>query len=301
MDYSLLTSFCDKEQAEYYINAKTAPLTTINVGNRADLVIYPPNMQFFCRLLDLIVANKFKFVVIGRGSNCYFCDNYEGIVIVTRYLNDISLNNNKITAMCGATITSVARYALLHLLCGLEFAYGIPGSIGGAVYMNAEAYERSFQSVIESSLVYDIKDMTVKEISNKEHCFNTKQSIFSIKKNYIHLQSVLNLSTDIYENIYERMINNLQKRVEKQPLDVPSAGSAFKRPNCNKPASMLIDEARLKGVKFGGAEVSKKHAGFIVNSGNATAADINNLLKHIKTEIYKKFKVNLYEEIIYLE
>ena len=108
MDFCHLINFCDKEQVEYQIDGKTAPLTTINVGNLASLIVFPQNLLIFCRILDIIVSKKYKFAIIGNGSNCYFNDYYNGVVVVTKKLNDISVNNNKITAMCGADITSVA-------------------------------------------------------------------------------------------------------------------------------------------------------------------------------------------------
>ena len=300
MDLTAISNFCNRECIEHYFNANTAQLTTINVGDKADIIIYPKNIQEFCRILDVMVINNYKFVVIGNGSNCYFCQHYEGIVIVTKYLNEISLLDNKIIATCGAQLTTLARYSLCHLLSGLEFAYGIPGTVGGAIYMNAAAFGSAFQNIVESSLVYDITTMSVKEITYSEHQFQPKQTIFSKERNYILLRSIFKLSIDSYENIYSRMMDNLNVRIKKQPLDMPSAGSSFKRPNINIPASKLIDEAGLKGYKIGGAEVSEKHAGFIVNSDNAIADDINNLIAYIKEEVYKKFSLKLEEEIIYI-
>ena len=300
MDFSDVIEFCNKEHVEYIIEGNTADLTTIRVGGRASLIVFPHNMLVFCRMLDMIVSSAYKYVIIGNGSNCYFCKKYDGIVIVTKKLSDISVKSNKITAMCGASISSVARLALCHLLSGIEFAYGIPGTIGGAVYMNAEAFGGNFENITVKSLVYDTSHKVIKEISKEQHFFEKKKTIFS-NKEYIILQTTLSLLSGTYEKIYNEMQANFLKRNQNQPLNFPSAGSAFKRPNSKESASYLIDKAGLKGLKIGGAEVSKKHAGFIINSENATPCDINNLLKKIKTKISTEFSVNLEEEIIYIE
>ena len=137
MELTGLIDFCDKINVHVVIEGNTAPLTSIKVGNRAKIVVYPHNITTLCEVLSYVKENNIKFCVIGNGTNVYFCDEYDGAVIVTTKINNVNLNGDKLIAECGASITSCARLSLYHCLTGLEFTYGIPGSVGGALYMNA--------------------------------------------------------------------------------------------------------------------------------------------------------------------
>lgn len=300
MDFNDIIDFCIQTSTKYQIDGKTADITSVRIGKTARLIIYPSSVEIFCSLLHKIKLNNYKFTILGNGTNCYFCDNYNGIVLCTKYLDSILVNDNLIVAMCGANLSNLCAMALFHSLSGLEFAYGIPGTVGGALYMNAAAFGGAIGDLVEKTVVYDIESDTVLEFDNKSQRFSSKKSIFSENKSFVVLQSCLKLTRAEYDSIKSKMQEYSKKRKDTQPLNMPSSGSAFKRSNGIIP-SLLIDKCGLKGYKIGGAEVSKKHAGFIVNSGGATAENINDLLSYIKAIVLKEFDVNLEEEIIYIE
>lgn len=300
MDFNDIIDFCIQTSTKYQIDGKTADITSVRIGKTARLIVYPSSVEIFCSLLHKIKLNNYKFTILGNGTNCYFCDNYNGIVLCTKYLDSILVNDNLIVAMCGANLSNLCAMALFHSLSGLEFAYGIPGTVGGALYMNAAAFGGAIGDLVEKTVVYDTQSDTVLELDNKSQRFYSKKSIFSENKSFVVLQSCLKLTRAEYDTIKSKMQEYSKKRKDTQPLNMPSSGSAFKRSNGIIP-SLLIDKCGLKGYKIGGAEVSKKHAGFIVNSGGATAENINDLLSYIKAKILKEFDVNLEEEIIYIE
>ena len=300
MDFNDIIDFCIQTSTKYQIDGKTADITSVRIGKTARLIVYPSSVEIFCSLLHKIKLNNYKFTILGNGTNCYFCDNYNGIVLCTKYLDSILVNDNLIVAMCGANLSNLCAMALFHSLSGLEFAYGIPGTVGGALYMNAAAFGGAIGDLVEKTVVYDIESDTVLELDNKSQRFSSKKSIFSENKSFVVLQSCLKLTRAEYDSIKSKMQEYSKKRKDTQPLNMPSSGSAFKRSNGIIP-SLLIDKCGLKGYKIGGAEVSKKHAGFIVNSGGATAENINDLLSYIKAIVLKEFDVNLEEEIIYIE
>lgn len=295
-----VVSLCDKNNTQYEKGAKTASLTSMGTGKCASLVVYPHTMQDFCQILDIITENNYKHFVLGNGTNCYFCDNYEGIVIVTRHLNDIYANGRKLRALCGADLKSCAIFAMMHSLSGLEFAYGIPGTIGGGIYINASAYGHMLGDYVESSLVYKKSSGKIIEISKDEHFFDEKSTIFSKTNDYVILEARLCLNCGDFEQIKSKIADLDVKRRVSQPLDKKSAGSAFKKPKGHY-ASQLIDSAGLKGFSVGDAQISCKHAGFIINKNCASADEINSLISHVKNTVFEKYNVKLEEEIIYVE
>ena len=300
MLFNDVISLCDKTNIKYEIGAKTAPLTSINVGNTAALVVFPETISSFCRILDIVTRKSYKHFVLGNGTNSYFCQNYDGIVIVTKKLDNIIVDGTEMRALCGASLKNCSELALMHSLSGLEFAHGIPGTVGGAVYMNAAAYGPAVGDFVSSSIVYEKSSGKIKEISKEEHLFGAKSTLFSKTNDYYILETRFNLSIGRFEKIKEKIEEFDYQRSLKQPLDEKSAGSAFRKPR-DFYASMLIDQAGLKGFSIGDAAVSSKHAGFIINKGCASADEINQLLAHIKREVYKRFGINLEEEIIYIE
>ena len=300
MLFNDIVSLCDKTNVRYEIGAKTAPLTSIVVGKRAELVLFPRTMQELCKILDVVTSKGYKHFILGNGTNCYFCDNYDGIVIVTRELDEITVSGTEMRALCGASLKNCSELALLHSLAGLEFAHGIPGSVGGALYMNASAYGSSIGNFVESSLVYEKSSGRIIELSRKEHLFGEKSTVFSKTNNYVVLETRLKLLRGDFEKIKNQINDYDTRRQLYQPLDKKSAGSAFKKPK-DTYASLLIDKAGLKGFSVGDAAVSTKHAGFIINKSNAGASQINELISHIKREVFEKFNILLEEEIIYIE
>ena len=298
MDFSSLFSFLDKHGIKYKKCVKTASLVSIKIGGIASIVVYPDTLEQLCYIVKFI-NNKFKYFILANGTNTFFCDYYDGVVILTRNIKKICLSENEIIAECGVSLTECAMYAYENSLCGMEFAYGIPGTIGGGVYINASAYNGAMSNIVKECLVYDIKNDSIYTLKNKDIRFSNKNSIF-INREYVILNARLSLSFGTQNNIKPLMESYIKKRVLTQPLNLPSAGSVFKRPK-NNYASKLIDDAGLKGYCIGEAQISTKHAGFIINKGNATPKDMNDLIKFVKSEIKRKFNINLEEEIIYVE
>ncbi|MBE6717951.1 MAG: UDP-N-acetylmuramate dehydrogenase [Ruminococcaceae bacterium] len=274
--------------------------STFKVGGIADYIAYPKSESALCALVDYLNDENIKYIVIGNGSNLLFSDEgYRGVVVVTTQLKKIRKSRNTIYAECGVPLTSLALYAQKHGLSGLEFAYGIPGSVGGAVFMNAGAYDGEIKDVLQKSSYFDASLSKRCELYNAGHKFGYRSSIYESNDNVI-LSAVFELTPGDPDEIKHKMDGFMALRKEKQPLEYPSAGSTFKRCEGHY-TSKMIDEAGLKGRAVGGAMVSEKHAGFVINKGNATSNDIKELISIIKAELKKKFDVDIQEEIKYID
>lgn len=293
-----LYQYLNDNGIEYEIDAKIASYVSLRVGGIADVMIFPDTIEKFCNLVTY-VHGRFKCYILGNGTNCYFGEYYNGVIISTVKLNGIKVQDNQIIAECGASLTRCAVYACDNGLTGFEFLFGIPGSIGGGVYMNASAYGSMVSDYVKECTVYDINKKAIVTLNKNDLLFDVKKSIF-MERDLFALNVKFQLSYGNREEIHCKMNQYMKKRIESQPLDLPNAGSTFKRPK-NAYASKLIDEAGLKGYRIGDAEVSTKHAGFIVNKGSATSNDINMLINKIKVEIREKFSIELEEEIIFVE
>lgn len=264
-------------------DAPIAPITTFRIGGCADAIAYPENVSAFGELIRELCKKGIKHTVLGNGSNVLFCgERYDGVIVVTRELKNISVSGNTVTAECGASLTKTAAAAYEVGLCGLEFAYGIPGSIGGGTFMNAGAYGGCLSDVISKTVSFDENGEKV-ELS--EHGFSYRDSVFQHKKLYVASASFELVPSDKAE-IKAKMDDYMSRRKEKQPLDMPSAGSVFKRGN-GFITSQVIDECGLKGLSVGGAEVSTKHAGFIVNKGGASSDDVLALIEKVKEKVFE--------------
>src|SRR6056297_503994 len=265
--------------------------TTFEVGGPADLFLIPQKVEALQKLTKIINNNNLNYFVLGKGSNIIVGDKgYRGIIIYTGHLNEISVKGNKILAQSGATLKDIAEVAKENSLTGFEFASGIPGSLGGAVFMNAGAYGGEMNDVIKEVSAFDENGHKVVLPKNKLK-LSYRNSIFQ-DNNYIIFDALLKLQKGKKDKIIAKMNELNQKRENKQPLEYPSAGSSFKRPEGHY-TGPLIEKADMKGYQIGGAQVSKKHAGFIVNKGNATAKDIINLIEKVKEEVYKISGVQL--------
>jgi UDP-N-acetylmuramate dehydrogenase len=187
-----------------------------------------------------------------------------------------------------------------HSLGGLEFAYGIPGTVGGAVYMNAGAYGGQMSDVVVETEAYDVKAQKVITVKDEEHKFSYRHSLFADNHELIVLSTTMRLAEGNAEEIFAKMNKNMTSRKEKQPLELPNAGSTFKRPGVNIFVGKLIEDAGLKGYSVGGAQISEKHAGFTVNKGGATSGDVLSVIEHTKSVVYEKYGVSLETEIIYI-
>ncbi|MFO7814457.1 MAG: UDP-N-acetylmuramate dehydrogenase [Halanaerobiales bacterium] len=268
--------------------------TTFNVGGPADLFLTPYNEGALLNLAKILQEVDTPYFILGKGSNVIVGDKgYRGIIIYTGQLDEIKVDDNYIKAQSGATLKDITKTAQENSLTGMEFASGIPGSLGGAVFMNAGAYGGEINDIIEK--VSAVNSVGKKIILNKNDLkLSYRYSIFQ-ESDYIILDASLKLKYGDKDKIKEQMKILNKKRRKKQPLEYPSAGSSFKRPE-NHYTGPLIEKAKMKGYKIGGAQVSEKHAGFIINKGNATAKDIVKLIKKVQEEVYKISGIKLKPE-----
>jgi UDP-N-acetylmuramate dehydrogenase len=274
-------------------NVKLKNFISFKVGGPADLFLTPKNIMAVQQLMPLVKSSNLPYFILGKGSNLIASDKgYRGIIIYTGELNNYNIKNNNIEAETGIELEELADIALNESLSGLEFASGIPGSLGGALYMNAGAYNGEMKDIIKSAVFVNYQGKII-EKENKDLDLHYRTSILQNKNNdWFAVKVILALKKDSKKNIKAKMDKLHQKRWNKQPMELPSAGSIFKRPPGHYTGA-LIEKAGLKGCQIGGAQVSNKHAGFIVNKENATAQDIINLIEKIKTEVYKNSGVQL--------
>ena len=281
-----------------YLNEPMSKHTTFRIGGNADIFVTADTLKQINYILEMVKENNIPLTIIGNGSNVLVKDNgIRGIVLKIRLDNyEINRQDLVVNVEAGMLNAKLAQILLKEGIEGFEFASGIPGTIGGAIKMNAGAYGSEMKDIILETTYIDMDDENkIKTVNNSEQCFEYRSSIFK-NKNVIIISTKLLLKYGNKEEIEGKMKNYLQSRKEKQPLELPSAGSTFKRGK-DFITAQLIDECGLKGIKIGGAEVSKKHAGFIVNTGNATAKDVINLVNKVKAEVFNKFNKNIELEI----
>lgn len=269
--------------------------TYTKTGGPADAVAFPETKQDLKTLINWVKANHIPLTILGNASNLIVRDGgIRGLVIILTSMKEMSINGNEVYAQSGVPLIEVSRQAGAHNLTGLEFACGIPGSIGGAVYMNAGAYGGEVVDVIESVDILT-RDGEFKTIQNADCEFSYRNSIFQTNEDIVMGVKFV-LAQGDGEAIQAKMAELTELRQSKQPLEYPSCGSVFKRPT-GYFTGKLIQDAGLQGYRIGGAEVSKKHAGFIVNIDNATATDYVNLIKYIQEVIWRENQVRLEPEV----
>ena len=280
-----------KTNVEFLENENMSLHTTFKIGGAADVFIRVKSTEELENTLKLAKEYSVPYFILGKGSNLLVSDlGIEGAVISTKLLENIKVEGTRIVCQSGAHLSRLCTEALNSGLTGLEFAYGIPGSVGGALYMNAGAYGGEMSQVVTGA--YFINENLEREyIDLKDMELGYRTSIFK-QNNAIITEIVFELETGDKAVIKQKMDELMQKRLDKQPLDYPSAGSTFKRPPDNF-AGALIEKNKLKGVSVGGAMVSEKHAGFVINKGNATASDVQLLIERIKQTILKNDGVML--------
>ncbi|MDD6794222.1 MAG: UDP-N-acetylmuramate dehydrogenase [Clostridiaceae bacterium] len=265
------------------------------VGGPADIFLTPSSVEQLVQTLKLCKEKKIPYYIIGNGSNLLVKDGgIRGVVIELTKMNSISVEGNVIKAGTGTLLKDVSKKAVDNSLTGFEFACGIPGSVGGAVFMNAGAYNGEINNVIKSATVID-NDCNIIVLNKKELELGYRTSKV-MKENLVVISAEFELTSGEVEKIQARVDDLTTRREEKQPLEYPSAGSTFKRPE-GYFAGKLIQDAGLKGCTIGGAMVSKKHSGFVINKGGATAKDILDLIAHIQAEVKSQFGVDLYPEV----
>lgn len=270
--------------------------TTFKIGGPADFFITPSDEEQLKKSIECIKNTGLPYYVIGNGSNLLVSDEgYRGVIIqLYDKFNSMEFDGKICTVQSGCLLSRLGMQAAKNGFAGLEFATGIPGTIGGAVVMNAGAYGGEIKDCIVSARLMDMYG-NIKEYSKDELSLGYRKSIAS-ERNLIVLSAVFELRSSDTRKIMERINELAAARRMKQPLEYPSAGSTFKRPEGNF-AGRLIEDAGLKGYSIGGASVSSKHSGFVINNGNATADDVMSLVEHIKNKVYEKSGVILELEV----
>lgn len=292
--YNELIQIIDKERV--LVDEPMKKHTTFRVGGAADYFVMPKSTEEVKRVVALCKKENLPYYILGNGSNLLVGDKgYRGVIIqIYKEMNKITVDGDKIYAQAGTLLSKVGSMALEAGLTGFEFAAGIPGAVGGAVVMNAGAYGGEMKDVLASATVLT-QDGEVLKLSNEELELGYRTSVVA-KKNYIVLEAEYQLQAGDKAAIRARMDELKVQRVTKQPLEYASAGSTFKRPE-GYFAGQLIQDAGLRGFQVGGAQVSEKHCGFVINKGDATAADIVELMKQVSEKVFQEFGVTLEPEV----
>lgn len=279
------------------INEPMSKHTTFKIGGEADILIEPDGTDCLLDVLKVLKEHNVQFFVMGNGSNLLVADRgIRGAVIkISNSMSAVNVDGEYIDAGCGIKLSRLSGIAQNASLTGLEFASGIPGTLGGALFMNAGAYGGEMKDIVECVTYLDIKSGEIKTISGDECGFGYRHSLFS-KIDAVIISARLKLASGDAVEIRKAMNELALRRNEKQPVDKPSAGSTFKRPEGHF-AGTMIQDCGLKGYKIGGAEVSEKHAGFIINAGGATAKDVRDLIAYVQDTVEEKFSVRLEPEV----
>lgn len=299
MNYVGLKAFLNDNKISFTENEPMKRHTTFKIGGAARIFAEPKTPKQLAALVNFCKTEAIPYFILGKGSNLLVSDEgIEGVVISTLSLEHIELSSAD-TVQCGAgaVLTNLCTFALKNSLSGLEFAFGIPGSVGGAVYMNAGAYGGEIKDCIVSATVLTV-DGEIRVVKAEDMRLGYRTSIFKTDNSVI-LSAEFKLNKANAEEIRARMDDFITRRKTKQPLEFGSAGSTFKRPE-GYFAGALIEEAGLKGFSIGDAQVSEKHAGFVINRANATAEDVAKLVEHIKATVLEKSGVLLEPEIIFV-
>ena len=274
--------------------------TTYKVGGKAICAVVPEDEKKLILLLSYLKEKNIKYMVLGNGSNVIFNDSgYNGVIIKLDNFNHLNIINNKIVVGAGYPLNKLALRVSRLGFTGMEFAAGIPGTVGGAVYMNAGAYKSDMGYILTSIKVLT-PDYEIKTMKNKELDFHYRTSFLQKNKGYICLEATITLIKGNSEEIMEIISERKKRRVETQPLEYPSAGSVFRNPEGDF-AGRLIEEIGYKGKNIGGAQVSEKHANFIINTGNATGEEIKELINDIKNKVKEEYNIELKVEQEFVE
>lgn len=292
--YGSLKAICGEDNI-----LKDVPMrdyTSMRVGGRADIMVQPDSIDQVQACVAFLSGAGIPFFVMGNGSNLIFPDEgYRGVILkIGSKLSVVTVKDNRIIAEAGALLSTAANKALEHSLTGLEFASGIPGSVGGAAFMNAGAYDGEMKQVVTETLNMD-KSGGFVTLRGEEHDFSYRHGRIQ-DDGLLCLRVVFMLEKGDSETIRAKMNELNSRRRNRQPLNMSSAGSVFKRPP-GQYAGKLIEDSGLKGFSIGGARVSEKHCGFIVNTGDATASDVIRLIEHVQNTVYEKTGYHLEPEV----
>ena len=296
--YKGLEEILSKDSIKY--NEPMKKHTTMKVGGLCDCMVEPSSIEEIQKVLEYVKENNIKYYIIGNGSNLLVKD--EGVhALIIKIANKFSgfeVNGEYIKAYSGCSVPKLSQIAKENSLSGLEFACGIPGSVGGGIRMNAGAYGSEMVNVVEKVGFLD-ENGNLKEIEGKVAHFTYRHSMFVDNPQYVVVYAIYKLVKGNKEEISKIMEENMSSRKQKQPIEYPNFGSVFKRPE-GYFVGKLVDDCGLKGYKIGGAQVSTKHSGFMINIGDATCKDVLDLIEYVKKKVYEKFNVRLQEEVVIL-
>lgn len=296
----LLREFCLKRRMPALWRAPMSDYTSFRIGGAADAFLLPETEKALVELLAFLRDHGIPFDVIGNGTNLLFSDDgFRGAVVSTRHMRGVTVSGNTVRAAAGTPLNVLCRTLFDHSLDGFTSLYGIPGTVGGAVFMNAGAFGGEIADHLTSVSVYCTREDVFKTLFKKDLDFSYRHSVFRKEKDLVILSAEFSFPTGNQEEMREKMRQNIAKRTETQPTSLPCAGSAFLRPPEGS-AAMYIEKAGLKGASVGGAAVSQKHAGFIVNLGGATAEDVLSLMTLIQNKVKDTFGITLIPEIEYI-
>ena len=276
---------------EYYKDISLKKYNTYRLDVKCGYLIYPNAVEELINLLKYLKENNINYFILGGGSNIILAKPYFDVVIKLDKLNNIEIKDNIVTAGAGVSLIYLANLCMNNNLNGLAFAGGIPGMVGASTAMNAGAYKEDMASIVKEVKVLT-PDLEIVTLTNKDLNYSYRNSFLKEHKDYICIEVTLEMSYEDKEQIKETMASRKQRRIDTQPLDKPSAGSVFRNPE-GLSAGKLIEDAGLKGYKIGGAEISTKHANFIVNNGDATYEDILELIDYTKKKIKEIYNIDL--------
>ncbi len=296
--YKGLEEILSKDSIKY--NEPMKKHTTMKVGGPCDCMVEPSSIEEIQQVLKYAKNNNIKYYIIGNGSNLLVKD--EGInaliIKISNKFSQVQVDGEYIKAYSGCSVPKLAQIAKNNSLSGLEFACGIPGSVGGGIRMNAGAYGSEMVNVVDKVGFLD-NEGNLREIDGKDAKFTYRHSMFVDNPEYVVVYAIYKLKKGDINEISKIMEENMNSRKQKQPIEYPNFGSVFKRPE-GYFVGKLVDDCGLKGYEIGGAQVSTKHSGFIINTGNATCKDVLELIEYVKNRVYEKFNVKLQEEVVIL-
>lgn len=284
----------EKSLGNYKENVSFKTLTTYKTGGNARVVFYPNDVNSLKEALKFLKKTNISFKVFGNGSNILASDNdYSGVIIKLINLSKMKFDDGKIEVEAGYNFALLANTVTKKGYSGLDFACGIPASVGGAVYMNAGAYLSDVSKVLDK-VTFLNDNCEIKTLAKEDLDYSYRHSIF-MSHNWIILKAYFTVEKDDAKSMTELINDRKQRRIQSQPLEFPSAGSVFRNPE-GMYAGKLIEDCNLRGYVHGGGEISSKHANFIVNKGNATSSDIKYLMDLAKSEVLKKYNIELHRE-----
>lgn len=300
LEYGSISDIAAKHGAKVLFNEKLAKYTSFGIGGECDVLVMPNSAECIRELICECRKSGIKYYIFGKCTNVLISDNgLRGVVImINGDFSTVRREGNSLICDAGAALSKICTFARDESLSGLEFAFGIPGSAGGALYMNAGAYGGEMKDVAAYCEYLDT-DGAIKRMDAADMQLSYRHSAFTGTEKVI-LSVCFELHEGNRDEISARMSETMQKRREKQPLEYPSAGSTFKRPEGHF-AAKLIEESGLKGYTVGGAQVSEKHSGFVINRGGATADDVKRLINDIKNKVFASSGVMLECEVLYME